>query len=181
MTSHLGNLAVTKENALSFPAVEAIYGHLTIGAGAELRAPRLTMVRGWVTVLRGASLTAPQLGLIDGWAKVDGHLSALHLTEVRQDLSMGESSVIDLPALTTVGSISMARGAAKNLVSLTEVRESVTLMAMARLQADRLEKIGRSITLRENARLDAPELSYIGGYADIDETAVIVAPNYGRK
>lgn len=176
--SHLGNLTVTKDNVLSFPAVDEIYGHLTITAGTELRAPKLAMVRGWVTVEAGASFTAPMLGLIDGWATINGSISALHLHEIRQDLLVTETSLIDLPALATVGSLNAQRGAAKNLIALTEVRENVTLMAMAQITAPRLEKVGRSITLREKAVLDAPELGHIGGYADIDETARVVAPKF---
>lgn len=186
---HLGNLTVTKENVHSFPAVDEIYGHLTIAAGAELRAPRLTMVRGWVTLQAAragdngpqiAKLIAPLLGLIDGWLTLDvmAEMSAIHLTEVRADLTVAGVSVIDFPALGTVGSLNLQRTAAKNFVGLKEVRDSLTLMADAHLEAPLLERIGKSVTLREKARLDAPSLNFIGGYADIDETARLVAPKF---
>lgn len=175
---HLGNMTVTPENAHSFPAVDEIYGHLTITANTDLRATKLVMVRGWITVQFGATLTAPMLGLVDGWLTVEGQISALHLTDVRADLSMAVSSIVDLPALATVGAINLARGAKKNLIAVHEVRGNVTLMADADLQAPLLERIGKSLTLRAGARFDAPLLNHIGGYADIDETAGVHAPRF---
>lgn len=177
---HLGNLTVTAQNAHSFPAVNEIYGHLTIAAGTSLIAPRLTLVHGWLTVEAGGSLTAPVLGLVDGWVTLNGELHALHLTEIRQDFTIGGDAIIDLPALTTVGALNLQRGATKMMPALTEVARNLTLMPMAGLRAPLLEKINGSLTVRENANLDVPQWHHIGAYVDIDETAVVIAPNYGR-
>lgn len=189
MSKHLGNLTVTKDNLHSFPAVDEIYGHLTIAAGAELRAPRLALVRGWVTLVsgvfgepgeHGGRLFAPQLGLIDGWLTMgyDSGLHAIHLAEIRQDFTVGEKPMIELPALATVSSISVDMNAYLGLTSLTEIRENVSLRSNAALLAPVLTRIGRSITLREGSRLDAPALNFIGGYADIDENARLSAPRF---
>lgn len=178
MSKHLGNLTVTQANAHSFPAVTEIYGHLTIAAGAELRATKLTTVRGWVTVQ--GHLVAPMLGLVDGWLTLapDSSFSAIHLNEVRQDFSLAGGCLLDAPALRLIGSLNVGRDGIKNLIGLEEVRENVTLLAGANVQAQALTRIGKSLTLREGATLDAPLLNHIGGYADIDETARIVAPKF---
>lgn len=174
---HLGNLTVTPDTALSFPAVQEFYGHLTITKGTTLIAPSLTMVRGWVTV--EGELTAPKLGLIDGWLNcVSGSISAIHLAEVRQDLTIDEACLIDLPALVEVGSIGLLPGANKKLVALKTVHNNVSVMRDGILLADRLETIGRSITLRERAVLDVESLAHIGGYYDGDASAVLVAPKF---
>jgi len=177
VAKHLGNITVTKDNQLNFPAVSEIYGHLTIAEDATLVAPSLVMVRGWVTV--HGKLAAMRLGLIDGWLNLQkGMFSAIHLSEVRADMTIGETALLDLPALDSVGSINLLRGASKKLVSLTTVRDSVTVQAGASLSVPLLRTVGRSITLRENARLDVPELAHIGGYYDADPSAAIVAPKF---
>jgi hypothetical protein len=192
MSKHLGNLTVTKDNVHSFPAVDEIYGHLTIAAGAELRAPKLTMVRGWVTLQAArmgdggpqiARLTAPMLGLIDGWLTlgVMAEMSTTHLVEVRTDLTMEAEAKFSAEALKTIGSINLTRDVLNDLrvlPALVEVRENVTLMAGANLSTPLLERIGKSVTLREGARLGAPNLNYIGGYVDIDESAKLSAPRF---
>jgi hypothetical protein len=142
------------------------------------------MIRGWLTIEPGASLTAPTLGLIDGWLTLGGQLTALHLTEVRQDLAIGgdglgtTDTIIDLPALRIVGTLTLARGMRKGLLVLKEIRENLTLLPDTRLHATQLERIGRSLTLREHAQLVAPVLNFIGGYADINESAAIDAPKF---
>lgn len=192
---HLGNITVTKENLHSFPAVSEIYGHLVIEPGVELIAPDLTMVRGWVTLEgttvggsgTGATLTAPTLGLIDGWLTLGlgATLNAIHLTEVRNDLTLiGDNEAADLEtifkgeALVIAGAINLQRNADYAFPVLVEVRDSVTLAAGASLGCPLLERIGKSLTLREKAWFGAPLLAHIGGYADIDESARIVAPQF---
>lgn len=178
MTRQLGNITVTKENLHSFPATDEIYGHLTIATGAELRAPRLAMIRGWLTIEPGASLTAPVLGLIDGWLTLHGHLSAIHLTEVRQDFTLSADAVAEIVALKLVGQFNIQRTVTGTFVSLTEIRDSLTLAPGAEIGMPLLTTVGRSLTLRENASLTAPALNHIGGYADIDESARLDAPKF---
>lgn len=136
------------------------------------------MVRGWLTVQPGATLFAPLLGLVDGWLTVDGTMHALHLTTVRTDLTIGELAIIDLPALSLAGQLILRRGAIKNLIALTKVRDSLTMQAGAQLEAGLLTRVGKLLTLRKNAILTVPALSYIGGYVDIDESARLVAPKF---
>lgn len=185
MSKHIGNITVTKDNLHSFPAVSEIYGHLTISAGVELRANNLVMVRGWVTLDPGASLTAPMLGLVDGWVTLGlgATLSAIHLTEIRNDLTLaGDSEDLETKfvgeALTTVGALNLQRDADYGFPALTEVRDGVTLAAGAALGMPKLARVGKSLTLREKAWLGAPELAYIGGYLDCDESAQLVAPRF---
>ena len=186
---HLGNLTVTPENALSFPAVSEIYGHLTITAGARLIAPNLTMVRGWVTILDNGSFGAPQLGLVDGWLTIRGEGAAWlpNLTEVRADLTMDVDGNLDAPLLDSVGALQVRNGSQDGwpFPSLRFVRNALTLGAgNVSLSMPLLDTVGGSLTLRANAELNArvienaPNLRHIGGYADIDETATIVAPKF---
>ena len=191
---HIGNLTVTTANAHSFPAAAEFFGHLTIVAGVVLTAPKLTMIRGWLTLEgttvggmgQGAKLIAPGLGLVDGWVTLGlgASLSAIHLTEIRNDLTLaGDNEDADLQttfpgeALTQAGAVNLQRNADYGFPSLTEVRDGVTLAAGASLGCPALTRIGKSLTLREKAWLGAPGLIRVGGYLDMDETAQLVGPN----
>ena len=189
MSKHVGNITVTPDNVHDFPAVGEFFGHLTIAAGVELIAPKLTMIRGWLTLeglagtdagLKAAKLTAPMLGLVDGWLTLKGYsqLSAIHLTEIRNDLTVYNDVEFIGEALATAGAINLQRNADAGYPSLTEVRDGVTLAPHASLGAPLLTKIGKSLTLRVKAWLGAPELAYIGGYLDCDESAQLVAPRF---
>lgn len=180
---HLGNLTVTPENALSFPAVSEIYGHLTIADGARLIAPDLTMVRGWVTILGDGELVAGNLGLVDGWLTIRGDGTAVlpSLSEVRADLTLDIDGNLDAPLLTSVGALQVRNGSQDGWAfpALKMVRNALTLGAgNVSLSMPLLDTVGGSLTLRAKAELRAPNLSHIGGYADIDETATIVAPKF---
>ena len=185
----IGNLTVTATNAHDFPAAAEFFGHLTIAPGVTLTAPKLTMIRGWLTLegmastdsgLKAAKLIAPNLGLIDGWLTLKGYseLSAIHLTEIRNDLTVYNDVEFTGEALTSVGAINLQRNADAGYPSLTEVRDGVTLAPGASLGAPLLTRIGKSLTLREKAWLGAPELAFIGGYLDCDESATLHAPRF---
>lgn len=180
---HLGNLTVTPENALSFPAVSEIYGHLTITAGVRLVAPNLTMVRGWVTVMDGGTLNANQLGLVDGWLTIRGNGVAWlpNILEVRADLTLDLDGNLDAPLLDSVGALQVRNGSQAywRFPSLRFVRNALTLGAgKVSLSMPLLDTVGGSLTLRANAELNAPNLQHIGGYADIDENAKLSAPKF---
>lgn len=191
----IGNLTVTEANAHSFPAAAEFFGHLTVAKNAVLHAPKLTMIRGWLTLEgttvggmgQGAKLFAPSLGLVDGWVTLGlgASLSAIHLTEIRNDLTLaGDNEDADLQtmfpgeALTQAGAVNLQRNADYGFPSLTEVRDGVTLAAGASLGCPALTRIGKSLTLREKAWLGAPELAFIGGYLDCDESATLIAPRF---
>lgn len=186
MSKRVGNLTVTEATAHDFPAVSEFYGHLTIAKNVELIAPKLTTIRGWLTLegtpvggmSQGAKLIAPNLGLVDGWVTLGlgAHLDAVHLTEIRNDLTL--SGLFEGEALQTAGAVNLQRSADYGLPSLLEVRDGVTLAAGASLGAPRLTRIGKSLTLREKAWLGAPELAFIGGYLDCDESATLHAPRF---
>jgi hypothetical protein len=175
MSKHLGNLTVTAENALSFPAITEFYGHLTIAAGATLIAPSLTWVRGWLT-LHGR-LDAPLLGKVDGWLTLhpDSALNAVNLTEVTRDVMLDGGSIDT--RLGSVGSLTVKRDTS-DLSWLVKVNTFLTVGALAHVSMPVLERVNGSITVKPLGALHTPELSHIGGYADIDEGATLVAPRF---
>ena len=180
---HLGNLTVTKENALSFPAVTEFYGHLTIAPGAELRAPDLVSIRGWLTIGKDAGFAAPRLGHVDGWVNLqpESSIMAEHLTEIVGDqssLTIGADVNLDFRSLRTIGMVILQRDAVQDLEEL-ESCGGIAVEAHGALGAPKLVRVGRSITLRDGASLRAPLLTHIGGYYDGDETATLYAPRFG--
>jgi hypothetical protein len=173
MTKHIGNMTVTAENALSFPAITEFYGHLTIAAGATLRANDLVSIRGWLTI--DGTLHAPRLGKIDGWLTVrTACLNAENLDEVTRDVVLENPDIF--AKMTKVGSLTL-KSDTSDLSWLETIGTFLTVGAGAHVNLPVLQRVG-SITVKPNAVLNAPALARIDGYADIDESATLVAPRF---
>ena len=148
MPKHLGNLTVTAENALSFPAVTEFYGHLTLQAGVRLIVPSLVSIRGWLTLFEGSELVVGNLGRIEGWLMMrnQSKLDAPNLTAVTE-VVVRYASEMGTGKLTSVGSLQVLRGAHLTM-AVTDVKRGVSLASDSWLTANHLEKVGGSITLR---------------------------------
>ncbi len=175
--NHLGNIDVTAENAVGFPAAKTIHGRVTIGPGVALVAPTLQAIRGWLTLMPGASLRAPMLGVIDGWLTldVDTVLDTPVLNKVTRDLST--KSTFFAP-LDSVGALLTGRDVGLLLPKLSRIDGPLSLGSHSSFQADSLTMVAGSITLRDDTYLHVPALNHIGGYYDADPTARIVAPAF---